>query len=771
MALRAVAYANVHFQATAPTRFSRGVPPGRLNKLANGQTILAACAGALPAEAERPRLRVIGLRLPNEELPRVWDLDLLSVSERSALLETVLKIPAWIGSNLAEAVAWLLAEGVAVDQRPRLLDAVMFAQALRADFLHRARTIAALSDRQQPVGWHESISDAAIGRALDAYSANGFSLDALAVAAGIELPPSKSADAMAWERYPNWMVPDLCEESRRYIDEMLSVPESLIRAVLVAIGQSMRDLIGVIDFTREHAGYQRAESAVWALGQMHGMGVGVDLEACQAFIDREADRKGRAVDVIAPVPEFAAHRDELLAERDAESPKLKAAFAAYVERTVGIEIPEREALGEPFFRLRGLHKEPVIAALLALRDAKRRLRVLGELVAHTEKAGEGRAHPLIKQSAITGRVAAIEPAILSMSGDHRAAISARPGCKLVATDYSAIEMRIAARLALRAISEYREDAFAGAKGKLFAAQGDWEAAKERIENMARAIGAMSSRPSADDLGRVRIFSREERDRAQAESDLAWWLSRIRQAEVAGVERGCRMAEAFKKGIDPHLLTTIVATGRAPEDAYRYLAVMPAEERARLKESLAVPRRSAKALNFGLLFGMIAETLWQYGIVEYGLDWTLSDAESAHSAWFALYPEIGFWHAWTRLCYRRFPTEPWRDGYGRVSRRSYPLAETLSGRLLYADAAYKLLNYQAQGTGVDIAFEVLRLWDEMQSPWPLVLFNQDEFVLEVPEPDAEEAKLLLEHATVKVANRVLFPIPAEVETTISSVWTR
>jgi DNA polymerase I-like protein with 3'-5' exonuclease and polymerase domains len=82
-----------------------------------------------------------------------------------------------------------------------------------------------------------------------------------------------------------------------------------------------------------------------------------------------------------------------------------------------------------------------------------------------------------------------------------------------------------------------------------------------------------------------------------------------------------MRAAFAAGQDIHALTASRFVGCSVDE------VTPDQ------------RTAAKPANFGLLFGMSARTLRDYAWSDYGLDWSLEQAEAVRNAFFELYPAI------------------------------------------------------------------------------------------------------------------------------------
>ena len=131
-----------------------------------------------------------------------------------------------------------------------------------------------------------------------------------------------------------------------------------------------------------------------------------------------------------------------------------------------------------------------------------------------------------------------------------------------------------------------------------------------------------------------------------------------------------MQEAFRAGEDLHTKTARAVLGREPTKDDRQLA---------------------KALNFGLLYGMGAERLRTYAQDDYGV--TLSEDEAAQfrQRFFQTYPGLRAWH--------------------RAQRDGEVTTRTLAGRPRHGVSQFtEKLNSPVQGTGADILKGALaRLW--------------------------------------------------------------
>ena len=87
-----------------------------------------------------------------------------------------------------------------------------------------------------------------------------------------------------------------------------------------------------------------------------------------------------------------------------------------------------------------------------------------------------------------------------------------------------------------------------------------------------------------------------------------------------------MKRAFREGRDLHLLTATYLNGkRNPED------ITPEA------------RQLAKAVNFGLIYGMGAARLADYVRISYGVELTKVQADTLRSRYFQIYSGIRLWH--------------------------------------------------------------------------------------------------------------------------------
>lgn len=293
---------------------------------------------------------------------------------------------------------------------------------------------------------------------------------------------------------------------------------------------------------------------------------------------------------------------------------------------------------------------PLVAQLLAYREAAKRVSTYGKDWAEHLNPATGRIHPSWQQiGAATGRMACRKPNLQQIPRDPALRRAFRPeeGWVLLKLDYSQIELRIAAAIA----------------------------------------------------------------------------------------REGRMLEAFRTGQDLHKLTAALVLKKDLEGVS--------------KED----RQIAKALNFGLLYGLGAEGLRKYALTAYGVKLALEEAQGLREAFFRAYPGLRRWHR----------SQP--DGKTTV--------RTLLGRKRRTDRYTEKLNTPVQGTGADgLKLALARLWENrhhLEGGRPILAVH-DELVLESPEEAAEGVLEVVAGLVRGAMEEVLGgAVPVEVEGGLYRDW--
>ena len=226
----------------------------------------------------------------------------------------------------------------------------------------------------------------------------------------------------------------------------------------------------------------------------------------------------------------------------------------------------------------------------------------------------------------------------------------------------------------------------------------------------------------------------------------WWMvaadySQIELRIMAHLSGDEGLQSAFASGADIHQATAAEVFGLAPD------AVDPEQ------------RRRAKAINFGLIYGMSAFGLGrQLGIGR-------NEAQAYVDLYFARYPGV-----------RRFMDET------REHSRERGFVETVFGRRLHLPeinsrnvhrrqyAERTAINAPMQGTAADIikrAMVRIDRWLQQRSLHSRMIMQvHDELVLEVPEDELEEVKAGVREHMVSAAN---LSVPLEVDIGTGSNW--
>jgi DNA polymerase-1 len=239
-------------------------------------------------------------------------------------------------------------------------------------------------------------------------------------------------------------------------------------------------------------------------------------------------------------------------------------------------------------------------------------------------------------------------------------------------------------------------------------------------------------------GPLRSYIRAPEGRVFVIADYSQIELRI-AAKISGDQE---MLAAYAEGRDLHTLTAQNLTGRI--------------------DMTSDDRKLAKAVNFGLLYGMGAKGLRVYALKSYGVRMSLEEATLYRKRFFETYPGLKRWHDHERRAWLHVDTE----------------TRTLTGRR--RTDVQKLtdrLNAPVQGTGTDGLKLALALLWERRGEFPgavPVLVCHDEIVVECDEDRGEVTKRWLEKAMVEGMDAVISgtgkaSVLVEVEAQIARSW--
>lgn len=214
-------------------------------------------------------------------------------------------------------------------------------------------------------------------------------------------------------------------------------------------------------------------------------------------------------------------------------------------------------------------------------------------------------------------------------------------------------------------------------------------------------------------------------------------SQIELRVIAQVSGDSRMIEAYRNGEDLHRLTAALVLQKKIDTITKQ------------------ERQAAKAVNFGLVFGMGASGLQAYAKDTYGVKMSLEEAELFKKRFFAGYRGVDGWHKEVKLKMAGSS----RTLAGR--KHTYSLDSGMSGRY----------NTPIQGTAADILKNALGILYQLLKDTDtfIVAVVHDEIVLECNESEAEETALLLTKTMEEGGLRYMKDVPVIAEASIADSW--
>jgi DNA polymerase family A len=690
----------------------------------------------------RPRVRV--LTVHHARLGTyAWDLDALSQQQREQLFSAVVRNKILIGHNVGFDLSWLFGE---TEARPSMvLDTMMLMRQIRPGTLLRL------------FGWAAKGDEAKKKQAVEMIQAEGGRVSAklIYIAACLGMPvPDKT-----YQKPQNWCVTPLSGQHHRYVAGDVDLPMQILRFLLPNI--DVEEMPATIE--RKYPWYCPFAAATIRLAEAHVRGVPFNFEAADELKAESLVELKQTVDELVQIPEYAAlSRETLVDQETGETQAMTLALAAHAELH-GIVLPKTDtgeiSTNRKALMLTGASKLPAWPPYERLKAAKKAIGVLQDY--KRAASVDGRLHSIITCSTTTGRMTSSNPNLQNVPRDprFRKLFQAKKDHVILAVDFNAIELRIAAGLASRAIDDIRA----------------------RIKRDDTASWFMQQ-VFVGYHATTRLVS-------PPEPEPPWTLEWLREAIPATARTVLRrhkqtMASIFCLGLDPHLVTAIdmlrlrsaIDTGGL--SSIDWLAAHDVEAREKLAEDWKAERQKAKAVNFGLLYGMGAIGLHRSGITDFEVEWTLEEATRARNAWFDLFPELRLWHFWTKyIPSRKIEIDAcvlWDSRKGELARPEYkPYVfepTTLADRpFAILDGFKEARNYQDQGTGADILVRAIAMLPEdVAAMW--ILAVHDELLFEVPVDAIEEVRSTVVATMTLAGHEVLKGvIPIKVKAVDGSTW--
>jgi DNA polymerase-1 len=262
----------------------------------------------------------------------------------------------------------------------------------------------------------------------------------------------------------------------------------------------------------------------------------------------------------------------------------------------------------------------------------------------------------------------------------------------------------------------------------------------RIHTVFRQIGAptgrmSSSKPNLQNITpELRVLFRPSKGYSMIVAD----YSQIELRIAAEYTNDKVMINAFKEGKDLHKFTASLITGKPYEEITK-------EE-----------RQLAKAINFGLIYGISPRSLMEYARNNYGVDISLKEAQQFHYKFFEVYHGFKKWHDETKE---------------KLDKHREITVMSLLGRKMKVNRFTDAVNYPIQATGSDMLKMAVNFFGILKGDLDAYIVNlvHDEIIVEANEKIAHKAKEILEESMKKAGQILLKNVPVEYEAKVVNNW--
>jgi hypothetical protein len=734
----------------------------------------------------RPRLRVVSVLYPDSSAQKYsiasFDLDRLSAEAGGKVCDAVLT-GVLIAHSAGFDIGWL--RSLSTNFPRRVIDSMLVARVL---YPQQPIELAKLANDEEGMPDLRQAAIESFEQGRSGWSLADLVLTVLGRLMSKELQGPR-----------NWCEPFLTQANYDYAtDDVKAVYELLLNFWHAGRGA---DLVRVYDIrVASDPVLQALEPQVLDVARMRDRGMPWCVEEADRYVD--AQRKlvaEEAAKLIELEPTLLAHRASLVdfaaGVRDTLRHALGAAFrerGLVIETTQETDVPK---IGEKDLRRAKAaitpSSKPLFTAWSTLCRAKRAGQMANEFSGYAKRSNDGRIHSNIGHGPATGRLSSSDPNVQQAPRDQgfRNAVQAPPGHKIIAVDFSALDMRVGAALAIRAQRQILE-AHLGKRNvatdvrtvitRAFESPIKLDEVLQQERKAQHALEAWKARREGvaeDPAARKHYWKRW---RTLARNYLLARFERclvyVRQrASQAGTPEWGSLRDAFSiPGMDIHTWTALSMQGEDPLALFagRSDQEVVAELKAQ-KKRLGDVRQSGKVANLSLTYLMQAAGFQDAAARVHNIHWTLTEATEVRVKWLASYVEVDLWHAWTELNPIGSVYVPDPDRGNRFTRKDVFASVTLADRLIYAFGANAALAYQDQSTGADILADVMDTLQNKHRAVAACIVNQvhDELVTQVPDQRVEEYATILSSVMVSSAEKLLGPYGVRVECSpaVGQVW--
>lgn len=550
----------------------------------------------------------------------------------------------------------------------------------------------------------------------------------------------------------------------------------------------------------EKPSLQIIEPQVLDVIEMREHGMPWDPETAEAFVESQWNKvREFAKELVNLEPSLAPHLQALAEPEKGVTAALKQALgSAFASRGIELDMTEKSGefkIGEKDLRKAKAANSPEAKQLFTvwtgLNRAKKAGNMARDFTGFSRRSYDGYLHPNTGHGPLTGRLSSAEPNCQQAPRDQgfRDCVRARKGYKIVASDYSALDMRVGAALALRSQHQIMEAYMGDRKVSL-----DVRRCIERvIEGRINIEQAREEEKRATKAFEEWKAQREAETEAGGDARKRYWdhyrklartlllagfqrcLREVRDnADAAGTADWGSLRDAFNiPGMDIHTWTALGMLGKSPKALFGGLSDEDvAKELKRWKKELGDHRQTGKVGNLSLLYAMKTLGLMEAAAKNYNIHWSYEEADKVRNDWLATYVEIDLWHKWTELnpVESVYVPDPDRGRYGK---KDVFASYTLGNRLIYAFGLNAALSYEDQSTGADILGRVMATLREEEPDLFEMTINQvhDELVFMVPEDIVEEATERIQRLMTECAEHFLmqYGVRGECSPAVGDVW--
>ncbi|MBF0556145.1 MAG: toprim domain-containing protein [Nitrospirae bacterium] len=214
-------------------------------------------------------------------------------------------------------------------------------------------------------------------------------------------------------------------------------------------------------------------------------------------------------------------------------------------------------------------------------------------------------------------------------------------------------------------------------------------------------------------------------------------SQIELRIIAEITQDPVLLDAFRRGEDIHKLTASFVLNKPQEQVTK------------------IERDTAKAFNFGIMYGMSPKGLIEYAEKKYKVTMSETDAQNFINKFFNVYAGV---HAW----------------YENIKHQQVYESRTIGGRRrLWSEVApyRELLSSPIQGTNADIIkLALIMLHEKIKgSTAKIIITVHDEIVVEVTHEQAEKIAKIIQNVMVVAGQYYIKTVPIIVDVKIANNW--